>query len=159
MMSKVRAELEVAELAESYREGKTVVLRFSYEGEKLWEKARPFLKSPVKKKYWVRWRTPSYPALLSGVSALSRGHMLSDDPLPTYALWYKTFRENLEQGLFHGCRSADEADVQLEAWKYDPLVTGGNEMVDSLSLYLSLLEDPDERVQQQLETLMRRMSW
>jgi len=159
MMSKVRAELEATELAKSHREGKTIVLRFTYEGKELWEKARPFLRSPVKKKYWVQWKNPIYPALRSGISALSHERMLSDDRIPAYALWHKTFHQNLEQGLFHGCRTPDEADACIEVWTYNPLVTGGDHKVDDLSLYLSLQDDPDERVQQQLETLIHTMPW
>lgn len=159
MMSKVKSELESAELAEAYRVGKTVVIRFTQQGRELWEAARPFLSSPVKKKYWVQWEKPAYPALLSGISALSHKSMLSDDPIPTYALWYKTFQQNLELGLFHGCRTPDEADLGLEAWRYNPLITGEDHVVDPLSLFLSLQDDPDERVQQQLEKLIHEMPW
>lgn len=159
MMSKVRTELQNAKLAESRRVGKTVVIRFKEKGLQLWQAAQPYLKDPVRKKYWVRWKQPGYPALRSGISALSDESMLSDDQIPTYALWHKSFQQNLEKGLFHGCRTPDEANTCVEAWTYNPLVTGGDQKVDKLSLYLSLMNNPDERVQQQLEYLTNKIAW
>ena len=53
----------------------------------------------------------------------------------------------------------DEADVQIEAWSYDPRVLTARDIADPLSVYLTLREVPDERVQEQLETLLKRVSW
>lgn len=160
MMSKVKTQLVNAGLAETERVGKTVLLRFTSEGEHLWEKALPFLRTPVRKTYWIQWNSPDYPALLAGTSALSRESILADDALPTYALWYKTFQKNLEQGLFHGCRCAEDADIKMESWSYNPLTTSDNaDVVDKLSLYLSLRDNPDDRIQQQLEHLIHKASW
>ena len=58
-----------------------------------------------------------------------------------------------------GCPDAEQATAQIEVWSYEPKILGDNEKVDTLSLYLSLRDSPDERIQQQLETLIREFPW
>jgi hypothetical protein len=117
------------------------------------------LTSPVKKTRWVRWKTPGYPALLAGISALSRRTMLADDRLQTYAFGPSMLESFLEQGILIGCRDADEATAKMEVWSYEPKILGDNEAVDPLSLYLSLRHHADERVQQQLEQMLEDFPW
>jgi len=47
----------------------------------------------------------------------------------------------------------------MESWAYDPLLLGKDGQVDSLSLFLSLRESVDERVQQQTAKLITQVSW
>jgi len=62
------------------RNGRSIVLRFPADRRELWDLAQGWLTSPVKKVRWILWtREPGYPALLSGISALSRRTMLVDD--------------------------------------------------------------------------------
>ena len=159
MVSRAKDELEAADLCESERRGRSMVLRFRNRGNALWSQAEPLLSSPVRKAHWVRWPTPGYPALVAGITALSHRTLIEEDPRPTYALPEATFRTNLERGLFHGCPDPSEADVLLEAWTYNPLLLGDNKEVDPLSLYLSLRDTPDERVRQQLQPLLEQVPW
>jgi hypothetical protein len=159
MMTKVKHELESGGLCEVTRRGRSLVLQFPTDHRLLWEKAEPRLSSPVRKAHWVRWPTPGYPALVAGITALSHRTLIEEDSRPTYALPEATFRTNLERGLFHGCPDPSEADVLLEAWTYNPLLLGDNKEVDPLSLYLSLRDTPDERVRQQLESLLEQVPW
>ena len=50
------------------------------------------------------------------------------------------------------------APVLLQLWIYSPALFGNN-TVDPLSLYLSLKDDPDERVQIALDELMKGIKW
>jgi hypothetical protein len=160
MLSKVKDELEEAEICEVERIGRSMALKFPAANRGLWDLAQARLSSPVKKTRWVRWmREPGYPALLSGISALSRRTMLADDRLPTYALGPRMLETSLEQGTMTGCPDAEQANVKIEVWSYEPKLLGDNEIVDPLSLYLSLRHDADERVQQQLERLMKAVPW
>jgi len=182
MVTKAKDELEAAGLCDTGRQGRSVVLIFRAQGKVLWHKALPLLASPVLKTCWLRWEHPGYPALLAGITALSQKTMLADDPLPTYALDRESFRANLEGGLYRGCPGPEEATVRMEAWRYNPLLLGAEGVkaktsrylesigshpkpqtisttVDPLSLYLSLRDNNDERVQQQLEHLMESVPW
>ncbi len=159
MLSKVKDELEEAGICEVERIGRSMTLTFSGTNRDLWELAREKMTSPVKKTRWVQWKTPGYPALLSGVSALSRRTMLAADRLPTYALGPKMLESWLERGTLTGCPDAEQATAKIEVWSYEPKLLGDNEAVDPLSLYLSLRSTGDERVQQQLEQLIEEVRW
>lgn len=108
---------------------------------------------------WVQWKNPEYPALLGGISALSRRTMLASDRLPTYALGPKILESRLERGTLIGCHDEEHATARIEVWSYEPKLLGDKESVDPLSLYLSLRYSADERVQQQLELLMQEVKW
>ena len=110
--------------------------------------------------HWLNWREPSYPALAAGMTALSRLTMIEDDRRPTFALPQATFLKNLEKGLFNVCEDPDDANIRMETWSYNPhIVTTSSEMVDPLSLFLSLRDSRDERVQQQLSELIEKKVW
>jgi len=160
MLSKVKDELEEAEICEVERFGRSMALKFPAANRDLWDLVKNRLTSPVKKTRWIRWtREPGYPALLSGISALSKRTMLADDRLPTYALGPRMLEAWLEQGLMIGCPDAEQANFRIEVWSYEPKLLGDNQAVDPLSLYLSLRYNADERVQQQLEQLIKEMPW
>jgi DNA-binding MarR family transcriptional regulator len=159
MLTKVKDELETAGICKSVRSGRSLVLEFMAAGRPLWEQVQPQLSSPVKKTRWVRWDGPVAPALLAGMSALSRRTMIAADRLPTYALPLAEFQDFLERGISTSCRDAEQATAQIEIWSYPPARLGDNEMVDPLSLYLSLRDSQDERVQQQLEQLIAEVKW
>ena len=159
MITKVKTELEAAGLCEAVKEGKAVVLDFKYERKRLWEQARPFLFGPVRRHHWVQWDKPGAPALLAGISALSKKTIISSDRLRTFALDHRKYLQLLEKGTFHGCRGPEEATVRIESWAYDPAVLSDGECVDELSLCLSLADSPDERVQQQVDKLLEDFPW
>lgn len=159
MLTKVKNELVATGACITARKGRSIVLEFTTGGRKLWETVQPVLSSPVKKSLWVHWDEPCYPALTAGLTALSKKTIMSDDRLPTYALQSTTFQANLERGLFRGCNGQEEANLRLESWSYNPLLFGNTKTVDPLSLFLSLRDFPDERVQEQLETLIDLIEW
>jgi hypothetical protein len=159
MMTKVKDELEALQICKSTRSGRSMVLDFMATGHPLWDKTNPHLISPVKKTRWVRWDQPDHPGLLAGMSALSRQTMIADDRLPTYALPLALFQELLERGTCVGCPDAEHAKARIEIWAYPPDLLTGGPMVDPLSLYLSLRNSTDERVQQQLEDLIKEVKW
>ncbi len=159
MLTKVKDELEAAELSRSSREGRSITLHFPLKGRELWDKAQPFLGSPIKKSYWLRWTKPGHPALAAGLTALSRLTSISDDRLPTFALSSEAVATSLEKGIFHGCEGPEEATVRMESWTYDPQLISNDHRVDTLSLYLSLRDSLDERVQQQLAVLLDQFPW
>ncbi len=159
MLTKVKTELEAAHLCEAIREGRSQRLRFAFSGRALWEQALPLLSSPVRTRHWMEASTLTVPALPAGMSALSRSTMVEDDRLPTYAVSKKSLPALIENRSFRQALGSEEAHFGLEAWHYDPFVVSKHTTVDPLSLYLSLRESPDERVQQQLETLLEGVSW
>lgn len=158
MLSKVKDELEDGRICTVERAGRSMTLHFPKDKRAFWDSVNERLTSPVRKTRWVQWhRAP--PALLAGVSALSRSTLLADDRLPTYALGPRMLESWLEHGTMTGCADADQANARIQVWSYEPKILGGNESVDPFSLYLSLRSTPDERIQQALEQLMGQLSW
>jgi hypothetical protein len=154
------AELEQNDLCRAVRKGKEQHIEFERSPKALWELALPLLKSPVRKTNWVTWgRQPVQEARTASISALAKFSSLSDDRIPTYALREQSARDGQEKGRIHGCADPHEADAQLETWSYDPGLVTDDSAVDRLSLYLSLRNNPDERVQSALVDMMEDFPW
>ena len=49
--------------------------------------------------------------------------------------------------------------LHVEIWKYNPLLFENDEMVDPVSMSLSLQDCMDERVQGELEEYMEGLEW
>ena len=97
--------------------------------------------------------------LIAGMTALERYTLIAADPVPTFALWQKEYRARVEQGDIVGCEGPDEAEAQIECWAYDPGRLAYGDGVDRLSLYLSLRNTADERVQKELRALLEGVEW
>jgi hypothetical protein len=158
-LSNVRDELESTNLCTVAEKGRSRHLRFESNRLQLWETVRPRLRTPVKATHWVNWSGPCTGALASGLSALTEFSLIAEDSLPTFAMLDRTYRRHLERGELHGCPGLDEADAQLEAWKYDPAILAPGRTIDRLSLYLSLQHSGDERIQIALDDMLKEMPW
>ena len=159
MATKVKVELEAFDLCKSIRSGRSMMLDFAETGRRLWERASPYMISPVKRTEWACWEQTNQPWMLAGMTALSRQTMIADNRLPTYALSLTVFQELLEKGTIVGCPDAEPAKGRIEIWAYPPGLLSDGPAVDPLSLHLSLKSSADERVQQQLEELMESIQW
>jgi DNA-binding MarR family transcriptional regulator len=159
MLSHVKDELENAGLCVAERQGRAITLSFRKQGRELWDQAQSALSSPVHKEFLVRGQLPPSGILLAGISALSLRTDLQADRLPSYAIDADVLKTDSTLGKFEVGVDEDEATARLECWRYDPGILGEDTSVDPLSLYLSLRHSPDERVQQQLEQVLRQIQW
>ena len=158
-VSKARSELEANRLCEVKRNGKEQRLVFPASAKELWGKSQRLLTSPVLKRHWVQWEARPHEAKLAGVSALSQHSGIVDDRVPNLAMRREDFRRLLEKQRLHGCPDRVEADARIETWKYAPALLSDGNAVDPLSLYLSLKDSPDERVQSELADMMENVPW
>lgn len=160
-MTRVRKELVDADLAELERQGRARVLVLSQERHAVWKKALPMMRSPVMRSDHIRHVDHEGVQLLqSGLDALSRSTELSGEHRKTFALSSASYRHLKEQGRLEVLPCAEHSSVFIESWFYDPLLLSDNaQTVDGLSLYLSLRENPDERVQQALDDMMESRKW
>jgi hypothetical protein len=154
MVSRVKEEWEAAGLCRAQRTGRSVSIEFTAGGRPLWNLCAPLFSSPVRKTHWVDWKQPGQPALKSGFTALSRSTLIEDDAIPTWAMSREAFRELGMKGTFHTVGGPEAASARIEEWSYEPALLGDGSTVDPLSLVLSLRHHTDERVQQQLESLL-----
>lgn len=158
-LSDVADELEALGVSESRRKGKSRNILFLKEGRQLWDDIAPRLRSPVLSKRWIASHRRLAGAVPAGLTALEQHTNINDDPIPTVAMRDEYFRRMLADGHLHECRDRDEAALQVECWSYDPNVAGDGKTVDRLSLFLTLRDSPDERIQQALQKLLENMTW
>jgi hypothetical protein len=152
-MTRVFNELEANGLAHSEREGRGRVLRLNARGRALWELAKPVLVSPVGARIWESGNMPIAHGVVAGLSALSDQSNLGPPELPVIAVppkgWGLKTPDFKKEQVFH--RPQDETR-EIEIWTYPPqLLSREGKSVDPFSLYLSLRDFKDERVEQALE--------
>ncbi|TVP80858.1 MAG: hypothetical protein EA353_02870 [Puniceicoccaceae bacterium] len=159
-MGRAIDDLEAHELVEIKTEGREKQVQFMMTGRKLWEKARPVLRSPVQKRVFVE--NVDLPlGVIAGLSALSEESMLVPPQRQVRALTskeWKILQENAELRIIPPA-SSDMAPLEIEFWKYDPQLLSQSDQVDPLSLYLSLAETKDERVEAALDQLLETLKW
>ncbi len=153
-MSRAFDELQDAEVGEFYREGRE---RHWIVPDKqvLWEQAKPFLRTPVRKRTWLKSHSFKISA---GLSALSHFSRLAPPPLPVFAVGINQW-ETLKLTGIEELPTPDEASLELEIWNYNPDLFAKDGFVDPISLYLSIEAKGDERVESALEEMVEKMKW
>lgn len=150
-VSRAVSELEEKQLLQGQKEWKTKWIYSSIPRKELWKKAMPYLRSPVKKTVYSD-ELGKERFYVGGISALSHYSFLNPDDQTTLAVWERDFvpgnRSYTEWG-------SQDFKYKIEIWKYPPeMGIGQGEYVDKLSLYLSLQEDKDPRVEKELENII-----
>ncbi len=160
-LSRVYRELLSADLCRPRGKGRQVVMRFSAEHRTLWEKATAYLRSPVAGHCQARIpHRDGLPLYQAGASALARFSILAAGRAETFAMSSSRYRAALEDGKLIRVPYAEDDTVVIERWHYAPgLLSSNRHVVDPLSLYLSLQQDQDERVQAALKEMLEALPW
>lgn len=159
-MTRALDELRQLELVECEGERRFARHHFLITGRELWEKARPVLRSPVKKRVYVdEWFAGC--DFKAGESALSELTMLGFWKHDTWAITSGEWKKiQTEPGLHMIPEvSKDMAHAEFEIWHYDPRLLAEKPLVDPLSLALSLTHMNDDRVQIAIDELLRGVPW
>lgn len=159
-MTRALDELRQLELVECEGERRFARHRFLITGRELWEKARPVLRSPVKKRVYVdEWFAGC--DFKAGESAMEDLTMLSVPPRAIWAITSEEWKKIQKEPGLHMIPevSKDMAHAEFEIWHYDPALLAEKPLVDRLSLALSLAHMNDERVQISIELLLGGVPW
>jgi len=134
--------------------------KYSLPGQELWHKLQPFLRSPIKQQYYLL-RTDFDDALgfRAGLSALASYSMLAEPSHKVYAVSQNEWKVFLQRHEVIVLDRSDSQTVEIEVWGYPPSLFAQKDLVDRLSLYLSLRDTSDERIESALEELLERMKW
>jgi len=119
------------------------------------------LSTPVQKKVYLGQGEGLPMGICAGLSALSRKTMLAEPKTPVVAIFKKDWR-NLEENnimTFIPESAREMAQLEVEVWQYDPSLLATDNTVDSLSLYLSLQDMKDQRVEGELEKIKDDLKW
>ncbi len=138
---------------------------FRYDRHELWNIAHQqnLLVNPVIKTVYVDEKPESLFLLQSNTSALPEYTDLNPSRQEYFAI---------EKTVFYGLQKSNalvnmneyEGRYALEVWKYNPLtlvdeLPNDRAVVDPLSLYLSVKESRDERIEMALEQILEKFIW
>jgi len=139
-------------------------IRFINDRHEIWDNAvrRDLLINPVLKQVFADNKTNVF-MLQSNASALSEYSDMNPSKQKFYAMEKNKFY-GLEKINLLSSTNYYEGEYCFEIWKYNPETLVGNQpnnaqVVDPLSLYLSLRESKDERIEMALEQLINKVEW
>lgn len=151
-------ELSALGFCQRVQDGRARTIRFELAPGDLWREALPHLRSPVKRRYWVRrLSVPNACPLHAGMTALSEATTIASLPKNILAMSAKNARKAMDEGAMDNCPFEEDATIVVEAWAYAPKILSEGPSVDPLSLYLTMKDDPDERVQMAIEQIVKEL--
>jgi len=121
------------------------------------QKGHPYLINPVKRLVYVQ-KSPN-DALTAGLEALAEMSMLNPPGYQVRAVTNEWLNQHDIETIDNKDIIKDKKLVQLEVWDYDPRLLSDKKHVDLMSLYVTLEEEKDERVEKALENVMRGEAW
>jgi len=158
-MTRSLDEIESAELAEVSVAGRKRLVHFDKNRRELWRKALPHLKTPVRENVWLKTVIDELPVCEAGLTALAYYSILTPPKRQVYAAFGKDWKV-IKRKYPHEIMSyPDEAKCELEVWSYSPGLFANGKTVDPFSLYLSLRDIKDERVESAMEEMMEGIEW
>jgi DNA-binding transcriptional ArsR family regulator len=153
-------ELRGLGLVEGLGEGRYGEFQFVMTGEALWQRARPHMKSPVKKRIYLEdWEECL--GFRAGEAALSGLSMLGNPQRMTWAVTSQQWKQLERTPNLHIIPEVSKisAHAEFEVWSYDPAVLADRGCVDPFSLALSLNDETDDRVQISVDEMLKGLSW
>ena len=147
-------ELEFFGIGEHTKISRIRTITFTVSGKKLWEQAKPFMRSPITRKKTLYGQIPNG-GYLSGLSALASHSLIAETAKPVYAF----YRDEWKKLKINEPKIINKKTADIEIWSYNPQLFSSDNKVDTLSLFLSMQADPDERIQSALKKMMEEFKW
>ncbi len=158
-MTRAFDELESTQLGECTKRGRERCVTFSLQRRELWSRAQSFLRSPVRMRRHIGvLKTPSL-GVRAGLTALAHYSMLAEPDRSVFAVGDKDWKTIRHRYDGHVVPAQEPEACEIEIWGYDPTLFAENGLADRLSLYLSLRDNRDERVEAALEEMMEGLGW
>lgn len=139
-------------------------IHFNSDKHELWHdlENRKLLVNPVIKKVFVD-KKPEGVILKSNASALPEYSYLNPSRQGYYAIEKNKFYDLQKNNALIN-PNENEGQYCLEVWKYDPMILAeldvhDEPVVDPLSLYLSLKDSHDERIEMALDQIIEKIRW
>jgi hypothetical protein len=149
-------ELEVSHIADVKRVGRERLINFLGDSKTVWQEALPRLRNPVSRTVRIAEKNlEKWNLLPAGLTALSNRSLLNEPAYIEYALsrdaWKIMEKTGIEQ-----IPVEEPGTCLLQVWCYDPKILGVEGYVDPFSLFLSLKDESDERIEMALEEMMEQ---
>ena len=153
-LTRAYRQLCATQLIEEHKDGRKIFLTTSLSKVDLFNKMRPYLQSPFYTQGYILKKEITKDMIPAGEFAFSQYTYINPPNLKTYAIEKKHIK-NIK--LQRECYSYDE-QVELQIWKYNPLLFSQNKKnIDDISLILSLLGNEDERIDIEIENLLKKI--
>ena len=153
-------ELVEFELLDLLQQGRSKYLQLKGSRRELWDQAKPYLRTPMQRTLWTF--DPSILALpgtlVAGEDALARLTLLNEPPQRVVAIASSAVAQARQRGVFF--EPGEVADgVAVQVWRYGPAMQAKTNVVDPLSLWVSLKDSADDRIQIALDQLEEQFPW
>lgn len=159
-LSRAVRELENLKLCRLDKLGNKNLLGFPETGYELWKRSLPYFRSPIKKIVSLAPNANvSDEFYLSGLSLLSRFSMINPGNHAVYAMSLSHFNAIAKKSPWNLVPNEAAQKLELQLWRYNPALFADGKHVDKLSLYLSLRDNPDERIESALDELLEEFEW
>jgi hypothetical protein len=142
---KAADELVTSGLADRMKNGQAAPLVFRLSGRELFEAALPRLASPVAWTGFYRGGQHLDRLRAGGEMALSDQTMLAHPRIRTYCAFKQPLGSVAYRHALQPC-DAEDAQIAVEIWSYDPALLSEGPYVDPLSLYLQFRDSHDDRI-------------
>ena len=146
-------------LIQETKERNTMQIRCSASGRALFDKALPYLNSPVKKELFYLPSKAFDKMPKAGESALAQRSLLAKPNADVVACGPHAAPTGEKDIAKENRGLLPDNFVQLQVWKYDPQPLMQNNRIDTVSLYMSLKDSPNERVQACLKEMLDKEQW
>ena len=140
------------------RKGRSVEVGLTIDSKELFNVASSVLSSPIRDVIYVRKTEDVIGLPKASDFALSEISMINPPEIAAYACFKKSrIVDKFEIVDEPGWEKSSEI-CKVELWNYDPVKLCENGIVDKLSLYASLKDTKDPRVQGELENVLEELS-
>ncbi|MDP8268993.1 MAG: hypothetical protein P9L97_09720 [Candidatus Tenebribacter davisii] len=152
-------EFENNGIGDIVKNRKNKILTISENIHSLWKQNINKLRNPIIKEIWLSHLPQNQMFPEAGLSALSQYTMISPLRNETFAVWKNEWnilsQNNSVKKLIEPEKT--ENNIILQIWSYSPTLWSTKQMVDKYSLYLSLRENKDARIEQALEEMLNEV--
>ncbi|MCL2300850.1 MAG: MarR family transcriptional regulator [Firmicutes bacterium] len=149
-ISRAAAQLINTGLLDVHKDGVQKVLTSQLPAKELFEKARPFLFDPVRRRFYIDKADVQESYFSSGESTLAEQSMLNPPNVEVYGMAKTIKPASATLQLIDGGKQCE-----LEIWRYDPTILSGKHRADPLSLAMSLSRVRDERVEMSIDEMLK----
>ena len=129
-------------------------------GQELWLKLQPFWRTPVKHRHYLfKADFDNSLGVRAGLTAMASYSMLAEPSHEVFAVSQNEWKIFWQRSDVAVLDRPEPQTVEVQVWGYPPNLFAQNGLVDRLSLYLSLRDSKDERIESALEELLVGMRW
>lgn len=140
--------------------GRAKYLKLNGTRRDLWERAKPHLRTPVLRTLWTYDRRilEVTGARWAGETALAHLTVVNEPQQQVLAITAEAEQRARQEDIFFEPRRISDG-IAVQVWRYEPGMQAKQESVDSLSLWLSLSDIRDDRIQMALDEIEEKFLW